>query len=171
MDFDFDVVNGDKRWDLSVGGLVAHDFDVQPLLVDQDIRNTMVLELEPFLGADKIVDIADIGLETLDEHIEFMLAGILGTVVLVGTARNHADVVVHVKLEEAWEEVGACEDHVVKHQVNLHIRVLDAWDRNELERFEHCWHENVAEVVKQVRLELELSAANRWLRRRGTCNV
>lgn len=164
MDRDFDAFNGDKRRHLRCfGGLVAHDFDVHALPVDQDIRNTMVLELESFLGANKIIDIADIGLETLDEHIEIMLARVLGTVVLVGTARNHTELVVHVDLEEAWEKVGASENHIVKHQVDFHIRVLDARDGDELERFEHCWHKNVAEVVEQMRLKLELSVANREL--------
>lgn len=167
MDNDFDVVNGNKRRSLDgFGGLTAHDLNVHTLPIDQDVRNTLVLKLEPFLGTDKVVDIADIGLQTLDDHVEIMLVGILGSVVLVGTAGDHPELVVHIDLKQARKEVGAGEDHVVKHKVHLHIRVLDARDGDELEGLEHCRHDDIAEVVKQVRLELELPMANRWLETR-----
>lgn len=172
VDLDFDVVNGNERRGLdSFGGLTAHDFDVHTLLIDQDVRNTLVLKLEPFLGADKVVGIADIGLQTLDEHVELMLVGILGPVVLVGTAGDHPELVVHIDLKQARKEVGTGEDHVVKHKVDLHIGVLDTWDGNELEGLKHCRHEDIAEVVKQVRLELELPVTNRWLEKRQGCTV
>ena len=162
MYLDFDIVNGNKRRGLNgFGGLTAHDLDIHALPIDQDVRSTMVLKLEPFLGADKVVDVADIGLQTLDDHVEFMLAGILGTVVLVGTAGDHPELVGHINLKQARKEVGAGEDHVVEHEVDLHIRVLDARDRDELERLEHCRHEDITEIVKQVRLEPELPVANR----------
>jgi len=160
VDLDLDAINRDHGGDLDIiGGLAADDANIHSLLVNQNIGNTTVLKLESMLGLDIVIHIANVGLDTLDNHVKIVLVGIQGPVRVA--AGDHSHGIVHVDLKESRKEICAGQDHVVKHQVDFKIRVLDTWDGDKLEGLHQSWHDNIAEIIKEMRLKRQASVPER----------